>query len=115
MNLKKTTLSVVAVVGLVIAAYTIGLNQSHDENTSESAVSSSSNVGKLEPGAVLAPDHPPFDPNTANKSDTGQASTQPASSNTKFTHFRVGNRNVKSIYAEDDATTGRYRPARRRR
>ena len=84
---------------------------------------------------MLGAGHPPVDPAVLNSvmgsaaaPSAARPATQslapataqpaPASENSKFTHFRVGNRNVKSIYAEDDVvwvgTSGgviRYEPS----
>lgn len=46
-----------------------------------------------QPGVPGAPNHPPIPPQPE-----GKGVIDP---NAKFTHFRVGNKNVKSIYAED--------------
>lgn len=109
MNLKFTSLAVV-VIGLVAGAYTIGVNQNGQKtDTGEAAApapilaDSTAVAGRLAPGAELSPGHPPLPtalPNVVSSAPIQGA--PPAEGNTKFTHFRVGNRNVKSIYAEDD-------------
>jgi ligand-binding sensor domain-containing protein len=89
-------------VGLVIGAYTLGVNQNPEKNNNDPVDTSNSNVGELQPASVLTPDHPPLESNLTKMPGSGLAGAAPASQNVKFTHFRVGNRNVKSIYAEDD-------------
>lgn len=102
MNLKSISIAVVAVIGLVVGAYMLGINQSQKNSNVDTAAVE---VDVLQPGTVSTPDHPPVDPTIANQAVTGQmnAGAVAADKNAKFTHFRVGNRNVKSIYAEDDA------------
>ncbi len=77
--------------------------------------------------AMLGAGHPPVDAGLLNSVTAGTPATRAATTpnpapavpaNTRFTHFRVGNRNVKSIFAEDQViwvgTSGgviRYEPA----
>lgn len=67
-------------------------------------------VGSAQAESMLGPGHPPVDASLLNSVATGmqqsspmpaEAIPEPTAENVKFTHFRVGNRNVKSIYAED--------------
>ena len=101
MNLKLTSL-VLIIVGLVVGAYMLGVKHKLENNDNESVDTSYGKVDKLQSGAVLTPDHPLLEPNLTNMPGSGLAGAIPANQNVKFTHFRVGNRNVKSIYAEDD-------------
>jgi ligand-binding sensor domain-containing protein len=79
--------SVVGVAGLVGGAYVMGKKQS-DAPAMPAA-------GKLNPDAPVPPSHPPV-PGAGEEArpQSGKVQTDP---NAKFTHFRVGNRNVKSI------------------
>jgi ligand-binding sensor domain-containing protein len=116
MNLKFTILGAVVILALV-AGYKLGVNQNQDStasapvatpavSTPAPAVSVASNTQlpalSAAPGTELSPGHPPISRNLLNSVSSGQVKPKPASENVKFTHFRVGNRNVKSIYAEDD-------------
>ena len=57
-------------------------------------------VGRLEPGAQMpATGHPPL-PRAA--APTQGAAIGTTATNRKFTHFRVGNRNVKAMLADGD-------------
>ena len=104
MNLKMTSIAIVVVAGLVAGAYIVGSQQGgRISSGDELTVSGPASASKLEPGAVLTPDHPPVDLNSASSTPPDVAVPKPANENVKFTHFRVGNRNVKSIYAEDKA------------
>ncbi|VAX01453.1 Sensor histidine kinase [hydrothermal vent metagenome] len=92
----KSTILVVLIIGLVIGAYTLGKNHSSE----------------IKLDIVVAPDN-----NKPINSSTLKTHSSATDKNIKFTHFRVGNRNVKSIYAEDDTiwvgTSGgviRYKP-----
>lgn len=72
---------------LLVGAYQLG---SHREAlTAASAATANNTAGPLKPGAVLPPNHPMV---------TGASSI--FGPNSKFTHFEVGNRNVKSILAD---------------
>lgn len=133
----KTALLLGVIVALVLGAYSLGVKQSGNINSAE--------VADVEPAAVAAPastgeqnnmvsgeqfgaGHPPVNASLMNSVTTGMPAAmqgqQPAQApgaqqNAKFTHFRVGNRNVKSIYAEDEVvwvgTSGgviRYEPGK---
>ena len=100
MNTKLLVISILVVTGLVAGAYTLGVNQGGGKNAGtdhQPADSNTSIASKIPPDAQVPTDHPALD------------STQLAAqrkfieqNNSKFTHFRVGNRNVKSIFAEAD-------------
>lgn len=121
MSIKTFSISLLVIVAL-IGAYNLGtINQEDGAADKHAALESAQNntasapvAGKLEPGAQLPGNHPLMNrPQTISKSI--QEISQP--SNSKFTHFRVGNRNVKSIYTEQDkvwvGTSGgviRYEP-----
>lgn len=99
MNLKTIFLSVVVVTGLIAGAYTIGVNQGRSSDIQVSQAMSDTPAGKLKPGTVMSSDHPPLISDQENPVSSGKSGTD---ANAKFTHFRVGNRNVKSIFAEED-------------
>ncbi len=95
----KSTLIVFLIIGLIIGAYTLGKNHS---NENKPDINVTSKIKKPE-----------------KQINDGKLKTHStaADKNIKFTHFRVGNRNVKSIYAEQDTiwvgTSGgviRYKP-----
>jgi len=102
LNLKIISLVGIVIAGLVVSAYIIELNQNQQNGADESAASGSVQVGKLPPGAVLTPNHPPLDSSLDNSAYSGQTDATSTQQNARFTHFKVGNSNVKSIYAEDD-------------
>jgi hypothetical protein len=66
----------------------------------------------LKPGATIPADHPPINqegqasmagtpqPASQGNPQSGQSGTTPENPNTKFTHYRVGNINVKSIFID---------------
>lgn len=124
LNIKSVTAIVVGMTIAVVALYTISTKQT---NTSQSE-----KPGAVQPGAALPPGHPPVskgDPSgmtvspqpenamaqgqTPTKSqgpDAGRSGTVAENPNTKFTHFRTGESNVKSIFIDGKviwvATTG---------
>jgi ligand-binding sensor domain-containing protein len=79
MSFKKLVIPVVIVAGLIVGAYWFGINQGAART--EVAVLSTTTEPSVSPTPVI---------------------TQAAQNKSNFTHFRVGNRNVKSIYAETD-------------
>jgi len=100
-NAKSLAIVVVVMGAAVVAAYTVGVSQSKKENTaipaSTPAAPQTGTAGTIQAnasnaGATMPPAHPPMNMN---------ASTPPGSPS--FTHFRVGNRNVKGMVAVDDA------------
>lgn len=124
LNIKSVTAIVVGMTIAVVALYTISTKQT---NTSQSE-----KPGAVQPSAALPPGHPPVskgDPSgmtaspqpenamaqgqTPTKSrgpDAGRSGTVAENPNTKFTHFRTGESNVKSIFIDGKviwvATTG---------
>ena len=79
MSFKKLVIPVVIVAGLIVGAYWFGINQGAART--EVAVLSTTPEPSASPTTVI---------------------TRAAQNKSNFTHFRVGNRNVKSIYAETD-------------
>jgi len=87
-DFKNIVLFILVLAAAITAAYFLGLNKGMDkvaETAPPSPVISSDNPAMVPP---------PLDPATA-----GQTGANPEAS---FTHFRVGNRNVKSIYMDGD-------------
>jgi len=114
MNKKILSISILVVVALVAGAYTLGVNQGSGNraanNDNETAAGDTAIAGKLDPGVQLPAAHPAL-PSSPPTPVAGNAV------NSSFTHFRVGNRNVKSVFAEADkvwvGTSGgviRYEP-----
>lgn len=86
---KTLAVGLVGVAALVAGAYALGSRGGAD---SGSITVAQADPHKAMPGAPGA--HPPVD-----QPREGKVQIDP---NTKFTHFRVGNRNVKRIHAEGD-------------
>ena len=119
LNIKSVTAIVVVTALVVTGIFTIVMRQA---STPESG-----KVAAVQPGASLPPGHPPMNqegqtgatgttqpvnaiPQDQSQKDAGQSGTVPEDPNTKFTHFRTGNSNVKSIFIDGKvvwvATTG---------
>ncbi len=105
-QIKNMTIGLVGAFG--IAASIISCTQqnaSSPENmTSTETAAEKSDAGqisnqasKLEPGAILPTEHPPLIPPAKTNGNENQGA---AGASAKFTHFRVGNKNVKSIFAD---------------
>lgn len=94
LDMKGTALLVVAVAGISAGAYTLGAKQGAEKSsaTPQPAVSDTNAAQQ----ATVPANHPPL-----NQPSAAAASTAGADPDAKFTHFRVGNRNVKSILADD--------------
>jgi ligand-binding sensor domain-containing protein len=84
MSNKTLPIAIVIIAALVAGAYWAGLNHGTPNSP---------------PAKAEAPQG-----NTPTETTARQGTTQPTDSaqNPKFTHFRIGNRNVKSIFAEQD-------------
>jgi ligand-binding sensor domain-containing protein len=95
-QLNKTSLGIicVGVAGLVVAAYMIGTKQA--AISTEGPVAQQVAVGPLKPGAMAPANHGAMNGQAGGgmPDQQGKVLIDP---NAKFTHFRVGNRNVKSI------------------
>ena len=91
MSMKSLPLVVIAIVAVLGLGYWLGLNQNAGD-IGEKTVSTEQTQTSPAPASTPA----------------AAVSTQPEAARTdteqqrKFTHFRIGNRNVKSIYAETD-------------
>ena len=99
MNKKILSISIVVMVALVAGAYTLGVNQGNDnraaKSDNETAAGDTAIAGKLDPGVQLPPTHPALPASPSSLAADNEV-------NSSFTHFRVGNRNVKSVFAEVD-------------
>lgn len=95
LGLKSITVIVAGVVGVVAGAYMLGVKQSAKPQESPATQSpvngQKTTAGPLQPGAALPSDHPPMN---QRDQQAGKVQTDP---NAKFTHFNVGNSNVKSL------------------
>jgi ligand-binding sensor domain-containing protein len=98
LNIKSLTVIAVIVIGLAVGIYTVSTKQASTvpENT----------AGPIQPGAEMPPDHPAVKPGAlpaspqSSQQGVGRIGKATEDPNTKFTHFRVGNSNVKSIYID---------------
>lgn len=122
LNVKSVTTIAVVVIGVVAGIYALSTKQA--DNPQVPASATPGRAGPLQEGAVLPDGHPPVSrgdqppgvtgvPQTdAMMSPMHPLATQPAppdgpregkvvvDRNAKFTHFRVGESNVKSLYIE---------------
>jgi ligand-binding sensor domain-containing protein len=103
-QLNKITVAIigVGVAGLVAGAYLVGAKQA-DKAPEAKQIS----AGPLKPGAQAPSNHPPMPEQVAASGGQGGPEQQgkvQIDPNAKFTHFRVGNRNVKSILVDGSTT-----------
>jgi ligand-binding sensor domain-containing protein len=98
LNFKSVTVIAVVVAGLAVGIYTM--------STKQASTVPAKTAGPIQPGAEIPPGHPevsngnqPSSPQAGQQEGgrIGKATEDPKS---KFTHFRVGNSNVKSIYID---------------
>lgn len=85
----------IAVSGLVVAAYVFGRKQAQPLATPAAP------VAPARPGAELPAAHPPLaqaGQHGGGEQREGKVKVDPAQA---FTHFRIGNKNTKAIYADD--------------
>ena len=100
MNTKLLVISILVVAGLVAGAYTLGIYQGSEkqaETGQQPANNKINTAGKITPDAQVPTGHASLESSRStvqNNIDNQRKS--------RFTHFRVGNRNVKSIFAEAD-------------
>ncbi|MBI5430267.1 MAG: regulator [Nitrosomonadales bacterium] len=101
LNIKSVAVIAVLAIGGIAGVYTMTAKESGPNPSDTTA-------GKLQPGVVLPPGHPAVSKGDGSESTgnslanqeevrSGKVSEKPDS---KFSHFRVGNRNVKSIFAD---------------
>lgn len=126
MNLNFRAMAVVVILmGLmVVGGYKLGTQQATNEiaqqkSAESNGASSAMVVGELTPGAQVPPNHPPMDdlapvmdtypqPSTpqadlAGRGGSAETPLPQLTGESKFAHFRVGNRNVKGL-----AVDGQY-------
>ena len=92
MQTKNLIVLIVIVICLIAGAFALGVKLSLEPWQTE--------AGNTATGADAAEDAPA--PAQPAQMPTASSPAAPESGKTRFTHFRVGNRNVKSIYTEDD-------------
>ncbi|MGA9666576.1 MAG: two-component regulator propeller domain-containing protein [Gallionella sp.] len=101
MQLNTKSVTVIAVVAVIAIAGIYVLN-------TKPPAMQSGKAGALQPGATVPPGHPPINqegqagnaPANQENPQSGKSGTAPEDPNTKFTHFRTGNSNVKSIFID---------------
>jgi ligand-binding sensor domain-containing protein len=99
-DMKGAAIIAVATAGIAAGAYTLGKQQGGDKSAQTNpapAPAASSPAPAPQVATGLPSAHPSSDAAAAN--GTAIAGADP---DAKFTHFRVGNRNVKSIHADGD-------------
>ena len=92
----KLDTRIVAVILVAVGVVLVGAYQfmgHRDVLTPVAAAATPPTAGPLKPGAVMPPNHPML---------PGAASHSVFGVNSKFTHFEIGNRNVKSIFTDGD-------------
>ena len=101
LNIKSIAAIVVIVIGVAVGIYTISVKLA--------PTAPAKTAGSLQPGAVMPPGHPavsrgdqPGAPQGEQQGD-GRTGKTPEDPKAKFTHFRVGNSNVKSIFIDGKA------------
>lgn len=121
LNAKALAVIIIGVGGIVAGAYTLGTKQAAQQPTPVPATQANSATadapqqqpgqqqrpiaGPLKPGAEVPAGHPELAAQgvqaaaqqNAERQHEGKVQVDP---NAKFTHFRVGNRNVKSIFLD---------------
>lgn len=98
LNIKSVIAIAVIIIGLAVGIYTMSAKQEHPAPLKT--------AGSIQPGSVMPPDHPAV--SSVDQMGSPQASLQQEGRigkatedpKTKFTHFRVGNSNVKSIFID---------------
>ncbi len=100
MSIKVVSGSILVVAGLIAGAYMVGLNQGGGQSTDSDPQPVNINLAdKLDSDAQLPADHPSWTAPSSTSKSNDDVNRENKSS---FTHFRIGNRNVKSIFAEPD-------------
>ena len=99
-DMKGAAIIAVATAGIAAGAYTLGKQQA-GEKQAQMPAPVAATTPATGPAPQVATGLPSAHPSVDAPAATGSA-TAGADPNAKFTHFRVGNRNVKSIYADGD-------------
>jgi ligand-binding sensor domain-containing protein len=100
LNIKSLTVIAVIVIGLAVGIYTVGMNRQTSTVPAKAA-------GPIQPGVEMPQGHPAVNPGDqpasaqSNQQGVGRIGKAIEDPKTKFTHFRVGNSNVKSIFIDD--------------
>lgn len=98
MQLNTKSGAIIAVIIIVAVAGFYALGKKHETQTAAKT------AGAIQPGAVMPPGHPPVSrgdqPASAQNEQGERAGKTAEDPKTKFTHFRVGNSNVKSIFID---------------
>lgn len=97
---KGMAILILVIGGIVIGSYKLGEQASKSQPTNGAEQQPEKTAGVLPPGAQLPPNHPSL--TQANSAGAPQQATGNVDS--RFTHFRVGNRNVKSLYIDGKYT-----------
>jgi len=122
LNSKMAAVAIIGIGGVMAAVYSLGVKQGAKTETLAAAQSSVPEVrsaGRLQEGAQVPANHPPMPQQVAAQDQAlppampgqpGQAAEAPQEEahagtakedpSQKFTHFKVGNRNVKSIFVD---------------
>jgi len=90
----KSAILGISVAALLGTAYYLGTKRAEQAQPTVGQLS----AGPLKPGAQAPANHPPV-PGQGGPEQQGKVQTDP---NAKFTHFRVGNRNVKAMLLKGD-------------
>lgn len=96
-NKIKSAIIGVSVAALLGGAYYLGTKRAENGEPTVKQLS----AGPLKPGATAPTDHPPMAGHAPQGGAEQQGKVQ-VDPNAKFTHFRVGNRNVKAILIKDN-------------
>ena len=100
MSIKTALFSILVAAGLIAGAYTLGVNQGSNKSAEINLqIESNTLASKTDPGNQVSTSHPSV---TTPQSSSKAINDISQEKNSKFTHFRIGNRNVKSIFAEVD-------------
>lgn len=98
---KSLAVLIIVVGAVIVGSYKLGVEQaSTSSSPSGSDKQQKMTAGVLPPDAQLPPNHPSF--SQTNAADGARPPSSPT--NSKFTHFRVGNRNVKGLYIDGNYT-----------
>ena len=97
---KGMAILILVIGGIVIGSYKLGEQASKPQSTNGAEQQTEKTAGVLPPGAQLPPNHPSL--TQANSAGAPQQAT--GNPDSRFTHFRVGNRNVKSLYIDGKYT-----------
>lgn len=113
LGLKSVSVIIVIMVGMVAGAYMLGVKQTANPPVSPAAQpAATEQKTPIQPGAALPSNHPPLNQGgqqaaqgqagqqVQQQGQEGRAGQERADPNAKFTHFNVGNSNVKSVYVD---------------